>query len=335
MTAATRRAYDDQRRPRRSTAGYIALILFVAMLVAGALLAVALVGGYLALSRNLTPISAFDDITFPEESILYDRTGETELARFGDFKREVVSWDDLSKARILVDATTAVEDKSFWTNSGFDPAAIVASGLDALRGNARGASTITQQLVRQRLLDSDLVQSSGRTYERKLKEIIQSIRLTQANEGERGKQQIITAYLNQNFYGNNSYGVKAAAQSYFGVALEDLSISQAALLAALPQSPSSYDLVRNAIQRCNGPVNEAEECIDKADIQLVVPEDTDIVRRRNLVLDLLKEDRAGCSRRTRSPTHRSTRPRTRRSCSPRRPSRAGSPRTSSGPSGMS
>ena len=80
---------------------------------------------------------------------------------------------------ILLDATTAVEDKTFWENAGFDPSAIVAAGLDSLRGNSRGASTITQQLVRARLLEDDLLQDPDRTVERKLKEIIQSIRLTQ------------------------------------------------------------------------------------------------------------------------------------------------------------
>src|SRR5919197_4090478 len=101
-------------------------------------------------------------------------------------------------------ATPAVEDRSFWTNSGFDPAAIISAGLDALRGNPRGASTITQQLVRQRLLEPDLVRDPHRTIERKLEEIIQSIRLTkQVGGGEKGKQHIIAYYPHQNSYGNN------------------------------------------------------------------------------------------------------------------------------------
>ena len=86
----------------------------------------------------------------------------------------------------------------------------------------------------------------GSTYERKIREIIQSIRLTQAFPGEEGKQQIITAYLNQNFYGNQSYGVKAAAKGYFGKSLADLTLAQDAILAAIPQSPTKFDLVRNA-----------------------------------------------------------------------------------------
>ena len=97
------------------------------------------------------------------------------------------------------------------------PARIVSAGLDTIAGRPRGASTITQQLVRARLLPPEAFE--GSTYERKVREIIQSIRLTQAFPGEEGKQKIITAYLNQNFYGNQSYGVKAAAKGYFGKSL--------------------------------------------------------------------------------------------------------------------
>ena len=105
---------------------------------------------------------------------------------------------------VLLDATTAVEDKTFWDNAGFDPVAIISAAIDSFRGNSRGASTITQQLVRNRLLEPELVQDPDRTLERKLKEIIQSIRVTQAFPGETGKQEIITAYLNQNYYGNQA-----------------------------------------------------------------------------------------------------------------------------------
>ena len=87
-----------------------------------------------------------------------------------------------------MDATTSVEDKTFWTNTGFDPLAIVSAALDSVSGQARGASTITQQLVRQRLLPADLVQDPNKKIERKIKEIIQSIRLTQAFPGEQASR---------------------------------------------------------------------------------------------------------------------------------------------------
>jgi peptidoglycan glycosyltransferase len=273
------------RRAQPTTGGWIAIVVFGLLGATGALLALGLVFGYVALSSDLKNPSDLEAQQPEEESIVYDRTGKVELARFGDIHREAVTFEQIPK--ILVDATTAIEDKTFWTNTGFDPAAVFSAGLDALRGRSRGASTITQQLVRQRLLDPALVQSPSRTLERKLKEIIQSIRLTQRYGGDEGKRQIITAYLNQNFYGNNSYGVKAAAQSYFGKDItssdpkNQLTLSEAAILAALPQSPSSYDLVRNAVEQDDG--------------KLVVPPDTEIVQRRNQVLDLLAEGRTPLS----------------------------------------
>src|SRR5664280_3392602 len=94
--------------------------------------------------------------------------------------------------------------------------AFVSAIAATIGGNARGASTITQQLVRQRLLPP-----TTSTVDRKIKEIIQSVRLTQEFPGEPGKEEIITDYLNQNFYGNQSYGIAAAAQGYFGA--KDLS----------------------------------------------------------------------------------------------------------------
>ncbi|HEY7737314.1 MAG TPA: transglycosylase domain-containing protein [Candidatus Limnocylindrales bacterium] len=278
--------YD--RRPPASAASKAALVLFAALAALGALGAVAVVGGYLALARDLTDPTELETIRFQEESIVYDRTGTKELARFGEFRRDVATWDELNDAAVLVDATTAVEDKTFWSNAGFDPAAIIASGIDALRGNARGASTITQQLVRQRLLEPDLVQDPGRTVERKLKEIIQSIRLTETYPGEPGKEAIIAAYLNQNFYGNDSYGVKAAARTYFGKAIADLTLAEAAILAALPQSPSEYDLVRNAIEVCDTTVAEDAECPKS---HLEVSPDAPIIARRNQVLELMSQGR--------------------------------------------
>ncbi len=242
----------------------------------------ATVGTYVALAQGLDDPSKLTDYVLPEETVIYDRTGKIELARFGDAKREVVTFDQIPK--VLLDATTAVEDKTFWDNAGFDPVAIVSAALGSLRGDARGASTITQQLVRARLLDPALVQDPHRTAERKLKEIIQSIRVTQYFRGEQGKQQIITAYLNQNYYGNQSYGVKAAAQSYFGIDLSKIDPAQAAIIAGLPKSPSNYDLVRNAIEQCTTPVAEGADCPKS---QLVVPPDAPIVQRRDQILDLL------------------------------------------------
>ncbi|HEX7345188.1 MAG TPA: transglycosylase domain-containing protein, partial [Candidatus Limnocylindrales bacterium] len=272
----------------------MAVILFALLAGIGVIAAFSVVSVYAALSNGLPPVSQLENLTLPQEIVVLDRTGKTELARFGEFKREVVAFEDIPP--ILVDATTAIEDKTFWENAGFDPTAIVAAGIDSLRGSSRGASTITQQLVRARLLDPDLVQDPDRTVERKLKEIIQSIRLTKAYPDVAGKQRIIAAYLNNNYYGNQSYGVKAAARSYFGKELKDLTPGEAAILAALPQSPSNYDLVRNAISSCDVELDEEDRCPEPAKNEhLTLDPETKIAQRRDAVLDLMAQGRTPLS----------------------------------------
>src|SRR5688572_17446647 len=280
---------DEQPSPRRTTAGWIAIIVFAFLAAVGILGALAALTVYGSLTANLEEPEALTAYTLPEETVLLDRTGEVELARFGEFKRDVVTFEEIPP--LVLDATTAIGDKTFWGNAGFDRLAIVAAGVDSLRGDSRGASTITQQLVRARLLEPELLQDEDRTIERKLKEIIQSIRVTQhfGAQGDEGKQAIITAYLNQIYYGNQSYGVKAAARSYFGKELDELTPGEAATLAGLPKSPSNYDLVRNADESCDIEPEEDKPC-PAADSHLIVPPDTVILERRDQILILMADD---------------------------------------------
>ncbi len=244
------------------------------------------VAAYSYYSQGLPdPLPQLNNITFSQETVVYDRTGTIELARFGAIKRTVIPYAQMPPA--LIDATTSVEDKTFWQNAGFDPIGIISAALDTVTGNARGASTITQQLVRNRLLPAAAF--AGSTYERKIREIIQSIRLTQElPPGVAGKQQIMQAYLNQNFYGNQSYGIAAAAQSYFGITdLTKLDLAQSAILAGIPQSPSAYDLVQNAVETCTVTLATGAACPAGKTV-LEVPMSAPIVQRRNHILDLMK-----------------------------------------------
>ena len=274
----------SQRRPRgHRTASAVAitipLVLFGILLILGAAGAVASVAAYNYLSQDLQdPEQALDAITFTSQSSVYDRTGEVLLAKLGDDRRTVVKFDQIPPG--LIDATTSIEDKTFWENSGFDPLGFISAAIDTINGNDRGASTITQQLVRARLLPQSAFDEG--VYVRKAKEIIQSIRLTEAYPGTAGKQAIMEKYLNQNFYGNRSYGVAAAAKSYWGKSLQDLTLAQMALLAAIPQSPSRYDLVKNAVEETYTEDNGKERT------HLVVPANTEVVQRRNYILDLMK-----------------------------------------------
>src|SRR3954454_6083113 len=174
-----------RRRSRKGGALAVALpmLLFASMAVVALFGLVAVVGVFALYSQGLQPATDLEKIQFSSQSVIYDRTGTVQLATFGGGQGRVpVTFDQIPP--VLIDATTAIEDKSFWTNTGVDPVGIVSAALDSVRGDSRGASTITQQLVRQRLLDADLVQDSGRVIERKIKEIIQSVRVTEAYPGD-------------------------------------------------------------------------------------------------------------------------------------------------------
>ncbi len=202
-----------------------------------------------SLDQGLPDIRSFADLGFSQPTRILDSKGKIELARFWDERREVIAFEDIPT--LVLDATTATEDTTFWSNPGVDLGATLnAFVTEAAGGGDRGGgSTITQQLVRARLLPPDVIANDGTTeglYERKAKEILQAYKLTQAFPGEEGKKAIITAYLNEISYGA-ALGIAAAADLYFGKPLEKLTASEAALLAAIPQTPSQlYPWKRDA-----------------------------------------------------------------------------------------
>jgi len=275
-----------RRRPRGTGAvKYVALaiplFLFTTLLLLGAAGATFAVAGYSFLAKDLPdPKRALEAIEYAQQSTVYDRSGKVMLAKLGTDRRELVTYDTVPPE--LLDATTSIEDKTFWENSGFDPLAFFAAAIDTLQGNDRGGSTITQQLVRSRLLPADVVSPDADIYQRKLKEIIQSIRLTEAYPGDEGKQAIITSYLNNNYYGNRSYGAAAAAHTYWKKDLKDLSLAQWAILAGIPKSPSNYDLVLNAVEETYTDDDGKEQT------RIVVPQDSAVVLRRNQILEFMK-----------------------------------------------
>ncbi|WP_171099684.1 PBP1A family penicillin-binding protein [Ruegeria sp. HKCCA6707] len=138
---------------------------------------------------------------------------------------------------LVKQAFISAEDKNFYSHHGYDPRGIVAAGVEAVRtkgGTVRGASTITQQVMKNFLLSGD------RQAERKIKEIILATRL----EDTLDKEQILELYMNEIFLGQNSYGVTAAAQTYFNKTLQELEPHEAATLAAMPKAPSDFHPVR-------------------------------------------------------------------------------------------
>ncbi len=140
-----------------------------------------------------------------------------------------------------IDATIATEDANFYSHIGVDASGILRALRINLEGGEviAGGSTITQQVARNLLLDPD--QRAERTLIRKLRETILAIRLTTAYS----REDILMLYLNQTYYGNLAYGLEAAAQAYFGVAVETLDLAQCAMLAGLPQAPAVYSPLEN------------------------------------------------------------------------------------------
>lgn len=217
----------------------LVVIIATSVLGAGVAVEVALAD----MEKGLPDVATFEDLQYAQPTQVFDRTGKIQLAEFRQERREVVTFGQIP--HLMLDATVATEDKTFWTNPGYDPQAILRSALQCLSGDcSSGASTITQQFVRARLLPPALL--LGDKNVRKVKEILQSGHLTDyvtKNYGEQGgKERIVTAYLNQIFYGHNAYGVAGAAEAYFGKSLDQLTPAEAATLAAIPKSPVCYDL---------------------------------------------------------------------------------------------
>jgi penicillin-binding protein 1C len=134
-------------------------------------------------------------------------------------------------------ATIATEDASFYSNPGVDLMGILRAAWINLRGGEvlAGGSTITQQLARNLLLDPQ--ERAERTLKRKLRESILAWRIARRYE----KDEILTLYLNETYYGNLAYGLEAASRAYFGKSASDLDLAECALLAGLPQAPALYD----------------------------------------------------------------------------------------------
>jgi membrane peptidoglycan carboxypeptidase len=205
----------------------------IAMLAMGGVAVAAVVGYFAADLPNAKDLAT---VQIPLSTHIYDRTGEHLLYTLEDERRELITLAEVPQR--MQNATVAIEDKTFWTNPGVDFGGIVRA-INANQAAGRvtqGASTITQQLIKQRLLGDDP------TITRKIKEAILAIEATSTFS----KKQILEMYLNQIYYGNQAYGIRAAAKTYFGLAdLSKMTLGQEALLAGLPQAPSDYDPIQN------------------------------------------------------------------------------------------
>ena len=229
-------------RPEPSTPRFASIALLASLLLFGGCGA-GTVGAtsfaYAAIMRDLPRAADLSARPMSQVTRLYDRTGTQLLYEFYDERRIFVPLAEV--APVMRKATLAAEDVNFYTHPGFDIRGIARAILNDLMrrrtggGGAVGGSTITQQIVKRVLL------SDEQTYTRKLRELVLAVQV----ERLYAKDEVLELYLNQVFYGNQSYGIEAAALSYFGKHASELTLAEATILAGLVQAPSEYDPARN------------------------------------------------------------------------------------------
>jgi membrane peptidoglycan carboxypeptidase len=169
-----------------------------------------------------------------EQSVVYSSNG-TLIGRFGTTNRQELPYNQIPQS--IINAVLAAEDRSFWTEGGVSPTGIVRAAYEDVSGSdgsLQGGSTITQQFVRNYYSGIGTQQ----TLSRKIKEIFVAMKVAK----EKSKQWILQNYLNTIYLGDGAYGVQAAAETYFGKPVGQLTVAQDAVIAAMIQQPSSYPL---------------------------------------------------------------------------------------------
>ena len=223
-----RRKRRQKRRAARRT-----LLLGLAALP---LVLVVLAFGGTAVFGSSCDLSSLRPVTAGENSFVYAWDGSLLGAIPAEQNRTAVTRAEISPW--MPRATVAIEDRRFYSHGGIDPLGIARAVVADLKARkvVQGGSTITQELVR------NLYLSRERTVRRKLVEACLAIKLAHSWS----KPRILTAYMNEVYYGAHAYGIEAAAETYFSVPAQDLTLEQSALLAGLPQAPSVYDPFHNA-----------------------------------------------------------------------------------------
>lgn len=197
------------------------------------------IAGFVWLSRDLPSTTRLQTITQSLKTQVLDRHGDV-YGSFGIENRVAISLDEMP--RHLIEAVLSVEDRRFYRHWGLDilrwPKVLFTDIAIRLRSRSaplQGASTITQQLAR------DLFLTKDQSVERKLKEMILTLKIERAY----AKDEILTLYLNQVYFGAGAYGVESISQTLFGKPAAELDIVQAALIAGMPKNPTAYNPLRH------------------------------------------------------------------------------------------
>ncbi len=205
--------------------------IFIDVLIfgfAGLILVMAAVLIWLS-TLEIPDLSSFEERRVLQSTKIYDRTGEIVLYDLHqDVRRTVVPFDQISP--FVKNATVAIEDDQFYNHFGIDIKAIVRAAVSNVQegGLGQGGSTITQQVIKNSVLQRE------KTFTRKAKEAILALKLEQLKT----KDEILEIYLNESPYGGTIYGIEEASRAFFNTSAKDLTIGEAAYLAAIPQAPT-------------------------------------------------------------------------------------------------
>lgn len=225
-----RKLRERGRRSRLYWVNVAASVSLVAIIVGTLLLG----GVFIVFSKDLPSPDRLIDREISLSTKIYDRNGELLYDIYGDVNRTLVTLDQIPE--VMKQATIAIEDKHFYSHRGFDPVAVVRAIYRTITYRTlQGGSTITQQLVKNVLLTKE------RTLIRKVKEFVLALQI----EARFSKDEILQMYLNETPYGGQAIGVEAAAHSYFGKSVSELTLAEAAMLAGLPAAPSRFSPRRN------------------------------------------------------------------------------------------
>jgi len=233
---------------------------------------------YTLFAQNLPDPSSIQTEQETYETVkIYDRTGQHLLYESIDPRpfrgdRTYLPADQIPA--LIKNATIALEDRDFYTNIGVNLRGLSRAFISNLRGNSvQGASSITQQLVKNVLIDPK--ERYEQSYARKVKEAILAIEITRKYPGREGKEKILEWYLNYNFYGNAAYGIEAAAQVYYNKSTADLTLDEVAVLTAVPQYPglNPFQAPGDAYRR------QRKVLSAMVDASYLTPEEADAARR--------------------------------------------------------
>ena len=298
--AEKKRARRERRKKKRRVRRIILSYLFVIFTL------VVVIGGYYVYEKfgkdflvyrdeaiELVADSSPDTFRQDETSIVYDTNGKMLREVTGEKEVYYKTYEEIPA--YFVEAMVSVEDRRFYEHNGVDPEGIARAAYILFKHNGeitQGASTITQQLARGIFLTKEVKEeneSRKLKYLRKIKEIFVAMEM----EKKYTKQQILEYYLNNIFFANGYYGIGAAAKGYFDKDLDEVTVSEAAFLCAIPNSPTMYDPrtnYDNTIERRNKILNDMHELgyLNDLELEMALDEKIELAKEKKISHDYIE-----------------------------------------------